>query len=259
MTTHRFKDNSFKGVVISGLFIVLSFKSCFVSAQSSREVLDKITYQKVTALEDSIKKSHPKKFPTYVGGELSLTHYQYALKSKIGELSNLPVSFLGTNVGAVWGNPVGKSKASAGMYYSDASVPYTIEMLQASISTSVYFLRLHKVKYHALEPYASIGLTFQKNSYRGNYLSTDQNNNPVQSNSSSSDAPLLGRTNHELVNTALGVEYQLESSNKLFIHLFAEVGYAFEVASGSTRKDFNGTSPTNLSSFSVGISFGSFR
>jgi len=258
MTTQRLRDNSFKGVIISSLFILLSFRSCVVTAQSSIDARDKNIFQKVKVLEDSIKKLHPRKFPKYVGGELSLTHYQYSLKSKIGELSKLPVSFLGTNIGGVWGNPIRKTKANAGLYYSDASVPYTIEMVQASISTSVYFLRLKKVKYHTVEPYASIGLTFQKNTYRGNYLSTDQNNNPTQS-SSSSDAPLLGRTNHELVNAALGVEYQLESPNYLFVHLFAEVGYSFAVASGSTRKDFNGTSPTNLSSFSIGVSFGTFR
>jgi len=256
MTTHRLRDNSFKGVIISSLFIILSFKSCTVSAQSSREALDKILYKKVKTLEDSIKKLNPRKFPIYFGGELSLTHTQYELKSKLPQLSNLPVAFLGTNLGGVLGNPMGKVKANAGLYYSDDSVPYTIDMLQAAVSTSVYFLRLNKVKYHTIEPYASIGFSFQKSTFRGNYLATDDNNAPIDSNYSTSDSPVLGRTGHGIMNMALGVEFQLESEANLFIHLFAEAGYGVALASTSSRKEFQGTAPSSISSFSLGINFG---
>jgi hypothetical protein len=256
MTTHRLRDNSFKGVVLASLFIVLSFKSCIVAAQSSRQVLDKIYHEKAKTLEDSIKKLNPRKFPRFIGGELSLTHSQYSLKSKIPQLSSMTVGFLGTNVGGMWGNAMGKIKANGGMYYSDANVPYNIDMIQASCSSNIYFLRIKKLKYHTLEPYASIGFSFQKNTYRGNYLATAQNNTPVETNYSSSDSPILGRTSHGIMNTALGVEFQLESESNVFIHLFAEVGYGVALVSSSSRKEFKGTAPVNLTSFSLGINFG---
>jgi hypothetical protein len=55
---------------------------------------------------------------------------------------------------------------------------------------------------------------------------------------------------------SLGIEYQLENNNDLFIHLFAEVGYGFALASNASRRDFKGTAPTNLSSISIGINCG---
>jgi hypothetical protein len=257
MTTQRLRDNRFKGAALTSLFIVLSFKSCIVSAQSSREALDKIYNEEVKAKEDSIKKLNPRKFPRFIGGELSLTHTQYLLKSRISELSAMPVGLLGTNLGGLWGNSMGKIKADAGMYYSDTNVPYTIDMLQASCSSSIYFLRIKKVKYHTIEPYASIGFSFQKNTYRGNYLATAENGTSIESsNYSNSDSPILGRTGHGIMNTSLGVEFQLESENNLFIHLFAEVGYGVAFASHSSRKEFQGTAPAHLTSFSLGINFG---
>src|SRR6185436_669787 len=88
MTTHRYNDNSFKGAMIVCLFTILILKSCIVDAQSSRSAVDQTIFRKVNAWEDSIKKLNPRKFPKYFGGELSLTHPQYILKSKINQLSN---------------------------------------------------------------------------------------------------------------------------------------------------------------------------
>jgi hypothetical protein len=118
-------------------------------------------------------------------------------------------------------------------------------MPQAGFSTSVYFLRFKKVKYHALEPYASIGLTFQRNTYRGNYLATDQNNNPVQSNYSNSDDQLLGRTTHENCNFSKNCSKALGEtlhSNLNFLTTVAPTAFLFCVISCNQNNSvsFNG-------------------
>lgn len=257
MTTHRLNDNSFKGVIIICLFIILSLKSMISNAQSSRDAQDKAIYQKVKVLDDSIRKLNPRKFPVYIGGELSLSVPQYSLKSNISALAGMPVNFLGTNVAGVIGNPAGKIKASVGMYYSGSSVPYEIGMTQGSISASAYLLRLKEVSYHTFEPYVNMGLSYQATKFFGSYLPVAENGTSTQStNYSSTDSPLLGKAGFTIMNVAAGVEYQLESNNNLFIHLFAEASYGMMINAHSSNTAFNGTTIVNPSAITVGINCG---
>jgi len=125
MTTDRFSDNDLKGAVLFCLFIVLSLRSC-LDGQSSRDALHEIFLNKAKAREDSVKKLNSRKFSNYLGGEPSITHPQYLLKSKVSQLSNVPVRFLGTNLGGILGNTMGKVKANVGKYYPDSSVDTTL-------------------------------------------------------------------------------------------------------------------------------------
>lgn len=250
------RNNSIKGLILFCLFTIMILNSCMVNAQSSREILDRIIYNKVNTWNDSVRKLSPRKFPRYFGGELSISVPQYILKSDVAALAGMHVSFIGTNLGGVMATTIAKLKANAGMYYSNPSVPCNIGMLQGSISASVYFLRLRKVTYHNFEPYASVGFTYQRNSYYGYYLPTSENGAVVQTNYSSTEQPLLGRTGFTMMNVGAGIEYQLQSENNLFIHLFAEVNYGFLVASNASIQAFKGTTPNNQSSISFGINLG---
>jgi hypothetical protein len=257
MTARRIQDNSIKGLILFSLFVALSLKSLIVGAQSSRDILDGVISKKVKAWHDSVRKLRSKKSPTYLGGELSLSFPQYNLKSQIAELAGLHVSYIGTNLGGMVGSPIGKLKANVGMYYSNPSVPYTIDMMQGSLAASVYVLRLKKVKYHSFEPYAGVGFTYQGTKFYGNYLPfTDNGISTQTTNYSVTDPPLLGKTGFALLNLTTGVEYQLESTCNLFIHLFAEVNYGVAVSSAASNHSFSGTAPASPASVSVGINFG---
>ncbi|MBI3220043.1 MAG: hypothetical protein HYZ44_11055 [Bacteroidetes bacterium] len=150
-------------------------------------------------------------------------------------------------------------KGKAGMYQSNSSMPYKIYMLQGNVSAGVYLLRLKTIKYHTFEPYVSVGASYQQAKFYGYYLPTDDDGKPVSTNYSNTDSPMLGKTGSTFINVTTGVEYQLESDTHMFLHLFAEVNYGILISSQSSNASFNGTTPSNLSALSVGISFGSIR
>ena len=250
----QLKPNSFKGLILLSLFSIVSLK---VSAQSHREIVDNEIVANMIAYQDSIGKLKTKKFPVYVGGELSLSVPQYTLKSDIPALAGLRVNFLGTNIGGVISNPMGKIKANAGLYYSGNSVPHEMDMAQGSLSASAYVLRLKEVTYHTVEPYVTIGVSYQGTKFRGRYLPISENGSSTQdANYSSTEQPLLGRTGFTLVNIVAGIEYQLESINDSFIHLFAEAGYGTMVHASSSNHAFNSTTIMGPSTITLGINFG---
>lgn len=256
MSQGRMRENGIKGMIILAMFIVLSLKSCMLRAQSSREMLDRKIYLRVQAWEDSVKKVKPHHKPVYLGGELSLAFPQSDLKSKISQLNGLRMSYIGTNLAGVMGNAIGKLKAQVGAYYSEPSVPYTMSMLQGGVSASVYPLRLKNRTYHRFEPYVQTGISYQQTKYFGTYLLSDQSAQPTPYNYSTTEQPLLGKTGYTQLNMAAGVEYQLETNNDVFIHLFAEVGYGTGINSTASNRNFTGTTVANPMWVSLGISFG---
>src|SRR5207237_9475966 len=134
---------SFKGLMLFSLFIVISLKSCAVNAQSSRSSYDEPISKKVKAWDDSVTKTKPKRTPVFLGAEISTAFPQYTLKSMIPALDGLRVNYIGTNLGGLVANSIGKLKANVGLYYSGPSVPYTIEMLHGAISATLYILRIN--------------------------------------------------------------------------------------------------------------------
>ena len=237
------------------LFTVLSIKSCAVHAQSSRNSHDDLISKSVKAWDDNVRRLKPRT-PVYLGAEISLAFPQYSLKSRIAALDGLRVNYIGTNLGGVIGNAVGKLKANVGLYYSEPSVPYTMEMLQGAMAGTLYILRLNKVKHRSFEPYISLGLARQQTKFYGNYLPSTDDGLATSTNYSATEQPLLGKTGSTQINTGVGVEYQFETCAATFIHLFAEIDYSVLISSHASNQAFSGTRQSNPTSFSLGINFG---
>jgi hypothetical protein len=249
----RLEENSIKGCVIVILFLFLSLKSCVVKGETltfhNKEYGDATDRYLLT---DSVRKKTGK--PLYLGYELALGTPVYTLKSDLTELNHLRVSNLGVIVGGVAANKFGKLKVNGGLYYSDASLPYSFDLYTVGLSANVYLLRMGNAKYHTVEPYFVGSITQQHIKFYGNYL--DQNS---PRNYSTSEEQFLGREVTTQFNVGLGAEYQLENDHGDFIHLFAEVACGVPVATQCTREVFDRTHIINPVSISVGISFGKIK
>lgn len=249
----RLQANSIKGWLIVILFLFLSLKSCVIRGQAL--TLDN-QEQGYTASGHVPADSTGEKGanPVYLGYELGVGTATYTLKSDLTQLNNLRVGNLGFIVGGVVANEFGKLKGNAGFYYSDASVPYSFDLFTARLSANVYLLRLGGAQYHTVEPYFVGSIAQQHIKFYGSYL--DQNSTH---NYSVSEEQFLGREITTQVNAGFGAEYQLESDQGNFIHLFAEVTYGVPVAKRSTREVFNRTHIINPVAISVGICFGKIK
>jgi hypothetical protein len=249
----RLEGNSIKGWLIVILFLFLSLKSCVVKGQALPSGIKEYGY---TAdpylLTDSVSKKTDK--PLYLGYELALGRPIYTLKSNLSELNHLPVSNLGVTAGGIAANKFGKLKVNAGLYYSDASLPYSFDLFTGGVSANVYLLRIGNPKYHTIEPYFIGSISQQRIKFYGNYL--DENGTH---NYSTSEEEFLGKVITTQFNVGLGAEYQLENDHGDFIHLFAEVACGVPVATQCTREVFDRTHITNPLSISVGISFGKIK
>jgi hypothetical protein len=252
----RLKDNSIKALLIVVLFLFLSFNSCVVNGQirpaDSREfgyVTDR--YVLTDSTWDNREETDR---PLYVGFEVSLGHSSYTLQSDIPQLSNLMVSYFGGAAGGVLANQLGKLKANIGLYYSDASAPYTFDLLTGNVSANLYLLRIRQVKYHTLEPYLVGGVSAQQTKFYGTYL-----NDGMRQNYSTAEEQLLGKVATTQFNVGLGAEYQLKNDQGNFIFLFAEVVCGVPVATRHTREAFDRTHIINPVSISVGVGFGKIK
>jgi hypothetical protein len=196
-------------------------------------------------------RQEPSKYPVYRGFEIALGFPTYTLQSNIPQLDHLQATFIGSTLGGVLANQVGKVKANIGVYYSGSSVPYTIDMLQGGISGNLYLLRLNQVKFHLVEPYATVGLSHQQAKFYGTYLHQDG-----YTNSSVSTEPLLGRTGWTQLSMGTGAEFQLENDNDRFIHLFTELCYGVPFQFDRSAGEFAKTRNNNPWWIAVGINFG---
>jgi hypothetical protein len=251
MTHGKMRDNGVKGLMLLILLIVLATKSSTLTAQSTRIVREDTIASNPYNLEDSVLRLLPAP-KLYKGLELSMGFPNYLLKSNIAQLNGLHVNYIGTNVGTVLANPFGKVKANIGAYWSEPSVPYTMNMLQGGISGSIYLLRLKKVKYHSFEPYVVAGLVFQQTKYYGTYLLNAEN----ASNYSAGNQPVVGKTGYSQLNAGLGVEYQLVNDDNQFIHVFTELSYGMPLFWSASNQSLSGTRASNPATISMGINFG---
>ena len=193
--------------------------------------------------------------PIYKGCEISLAVPQYTLKSTIPNLNDLRMTFLGANLGFVLASPLAKFKTTIGYYESEPSVPYTMTMIQWSLSGGIYPLRLLGAKYHTIEPYTSVGIAYQHTWFYGTYLPNLDVTQPTY-NYSSACEPMLGKTGLTQFNLAIGLEYQLMSHKIVFAHLFAEMNYGFPVLWSASNVAFSGTRASKATMITVGINFG---
>jgi hypothetical protein len=269
MTKDRYTINVIKGLIIVVLFIVLLLTSFNSQAQTrtpgsdrthedrsrtARATSDSLLASQKYLLTERYDSLRGATKPLYLGIEGSLGYIFHSLKSDIPKLNKLRVSYIGGTVGGVMANQLGKLKANVGLYYSDASTPYTFDLLTGNLSTNLYLLRIGKIKYHTLEPYVIGGVSLQQIKFYGMYL-----NDGTQQNYSISEEELLGKTRTTQFSAGLGAEFQLESDYGDFIHLFAEVVYGIPAADRSSREVFNQTHILNPVTISIGISLGKIR
>lgn len=252
----RLEENSIKGCLFVILFLVLSLKSCAVNGQTLPANIKEYGYgtDRYLSADSSCNNSGETDKPLYLGYEVSVGNNSNTLKSDIPQLNNLRVSYFGGTAGGVLANQLGKVKANVGLYYSEASTPYTFDLLSGNISANLYLLRLRQIKYHTLEPYIVGAVSLHQTKFYGRYL-----NESAQQNFSTSEEQLLGKVVGTQFNVGLGAEYQLENDQGDFIHLFAEVACGVPVATQCTREVFDRTHITNPVSISVGISFGKIK
>ncbi len=252
----RLEDNSIKGLIIVILFLFLSLKSCLVKGQTKTSPNQEPGYAEDRYLlaDSAGSNSEKNDKPLYLGYELALGRPGYTLKSDLTELNHLRVNNLGVIVGGVVANKYGKLKGNAGLYYSDASLPYSFDLFTAGVSAHVYLLRIGGAKYHTVEPYFIGGIFQHHIKFYGNYL--DQNG---IHNYSTSEEQFLGKEVTTQFNVGLGAEYQFENDYGDFIHLFTEVAYGVPFATRCTREIFSHTHIINPVSISIGISFGKIK
>lgn len=249
----RLEENSIKGWLIVIFFLFLSLKSCVVKGVAMTFHNQEYGYapDRYMPADSASEKTGT---PLYLGYELALGRPIYTLKSDLSELNHLRVSNLGVIVGGVVANKFGKLKGNAGLYYSDASLPYSFDLFTMGLSANVYLLRFRDARYRPLQPYFAGGISQQHVKFYGNYL--EQNGSH---NYSTSEEPFLGRGATTQFNVGLGAEYQLENDRHDFIHLFAELTYGVPVAKRCTRDVFDGTHIINPFSINIGISFGKIK
>ncbi|MGE0590244.1 MAG: hypothetical protein AB7O48_16815 [Cyclobacteriaceae bacterium] len=249
----RLEENSIKGLLIVILFLFLSLKSCVAMGQTMAFPDQEYGYTEDRYLlsDSTIEKTGN---PLYLGYELALGRPIYTLKSDLTELNQLRVSNLGVIVGGVVANKFGKLKANAGLFYSDASLPYSFDLFTGGLSANVYLLRIGNQKYRSVEPYFIASVSQQHISFYGNYLDQIGTHNY-----STSEEQFLGRGVTTQYNVGLGAEYQLENGQGDFIHLFAEVAYGVPFATRCNSEIFDRTRIINPVSVNVGISFGKIK
>ena len=249
----RLEENSIKGWLIVILFLLLSLKWCVVKGETMTFHHQEYGYGADWYLmADSTSEKINR--PIYLGFELAIGAPVYTLKSDLTALNHLRVSNLGASAGGIVANKFGKLRVNAGLYYSDATIPYSFDLLTAGVSANVYLLRIGDARYHTVEPYFIGGISQQHIKFYGNYL--DQN---VTRNYSSSEQPFLGKGVTTQLNVGLGGEYQLENDQGDFIHLFAEVTCGVPVATRCTREVIDRTQIISPVSISVGTSFGNIK
>lgn len=255
MRTEGIPFSTIKGLTHLILIVMASLGPCMAIAQSSRSPFEGKSDTRVRLWDDGKQKIRTRKTPVYVGAGVSLSYTQSTLESRIDRLNKLPLNFLGTNVEGMLGTPIGKVKANAGIFYSGASVPYTIDMYQGGLSGSIYLLRLTKLTYHTFEPYFTAGANYQgAHVYGNNLIDSDK-----PSNYSTTDPPLAGKVFNTQLNLGGGIEYQLENADNKFIHLFAEMTFGIPVHSSVSNHAFDGTMMLRPINISLGVQVGVFN
>lgn len=245
-TSQKTKANTVNGMKVIVLFTLLSFNAFIGSGQGlgERDSLTEIS------VNNSMNMARPLK-PVYLGYELGLGVPLLTINSDISKLNGLRIPSLGARVGGVMGSAKGKLKGYGGLYYPDSTVPYDFDLLEVGASASVYVLRLNQTNYHTLEPYVLTDLNYQVLKYYGSYLADASEAGKAKNN----DA-LLGSTKSTNVRVGAGVEFQLESDQNKFLHLFAETGMGIQVNTSSKNESFSSTSATNQFWIAVGVNFG---
>src|SRR5260221_968961 len=189
-------------------------------------------------------------YPINLGVELSLGMLGYQLESNIAALNGLQTRYFGFNAGGIVVNGHSKLKTTFGMFSSDDSVPYTIDVLQGSVVWTMYLLRTEEVSAHVFEPYLLLGANYLHSRFYGNYLSNDPT-----INMSNGNPPYLGFAGWVVATVGAGVEYQLENEDLKFIHLFLDARFGVPAITILSDRAFSQTVALGSVSCNFGINF----
>ncbi len=184
------------------------------------------------------------------GIELSLATPRFQLQSKIADLKGLSTRYFGGNIGAVFAGTRSKVKVTLGLFSSDGSVRYPIDLFQGGASWNLYLLQMKKPETHLFEPYLVLGANFVRSKFNGNYSIEDLNSSNNNSNPSN-----LGRAAWASANVGLGVEYELENDALKFIHFFMQAVYSAPAVALFSDKAFSQTTALGGVSYTFGINF----
>ena len=193
------------------------------------------------------------KRPLYFGYEIGVGVQGYTLKSNISRINNLHVLREGGYAGIKLGGNRVALRANAGLYYSDASVGYSIDHLEGTVSGNIYLLRLGKVKSHMFEPYFVGSVTYQRAKFFGSYLQTEQKNY------SYGNERELGSVRWYSGEVGAGIELQLHNDNLQFLHFFAEAKYGSPFSYNSSNVGYSQTFIKAPVALTVGVTFGRIR
>lgn len=254
MTSHNTNNNSINVAILLSLLSMFSFQMRAFAAQS-REAIDMEIYERVQAWEDSVGRANPRKHPRYLGFDVQFAAHVSQLSSKLDKMNGSRMTYTGGSVGGMLANDLTKVKANVGFYYSLPNMPHTVESFQASTSMSVYLLRISKIEYHTLEPYAVVGITQQFNKYYGTYLLPE--GQPY--NHSQGDQPLMGKVGLTQLTIGAGIEWQLESEERQFLHFFSEATYGLPIMCNASSMLFSDTQTTKQLCITLGLGFGMFK
>lgn len=191
---------------------------------------------------------------TYSGFSLKMVSETFQIDSRVAAIHHASVSQLGGSVAMVRASEKSVFKSFVGLSYSAASSPFSIDVLEAGVSKSLYLLRMNHTSFHTFEPYIIAELSGQRSSFFGNFLDSDK-----PRNYSTSKEPLLGRVSFVKAGIGAGVEYQLASLDNKFLHFFAEVRYGASFFYHTTNPVFSQTRALNPVAFSLGVSFGNIK
>lgn len=251
----RFAPGLAKIIPALVILMVLAVQSCISQVNHHQRDADDSSYSGSTAWEDSLSRLKQRYRPVYLGLDISFGIPRYQLKSNIAVLNNLPVNSFGGMAGGVLANPVGKIKSGIGIYYSGDNVPYTFDVMTANLSVNLYILRIQEVRYHTWEPYIFGGISQMKNRFYGYYLADPA----MKINRSSAEPPYIGSVLCTHLLTGAGVEYQLESDNREFIHLYAEISFGSNLRTNATTEALSHSTVPGSLWITIGMSFGKFK
>ncbi|MBA4056059.1 MAG: hypothetical protein C0490_15195 [Marivirga sp.] len=226
----RIKEKVVNAAMILFLFLCAGIYSCSAQAQSFRPI-------------------------KYMGFEVAFGVRAFNINSNIAAINDLAVVEEGGSLGLIFGNDYLRGKIrAAGFYYSGAKVPRTVDLFESEGLINFYPLQYLRKSKAALDIYLIGGVTVDNIKFYGHYLNDDK----AKINYSVTNEPYLGKRTQVNATGGIGLEYQLPMEYD-FVHLFAEAKYAKPFQSSSNNESFRNTTTSDLSSISVGVSFGIIR
>lgn len=188
----------------------------------------------------------------YVGYEISAGLQNQNVTSSIAAFDNLRVPMEGVKAGLNYGNGRMSIHALAGLFYSNESVPKTLDLLQGSINGNLYPFAYLLKRQPRFQPYLTTGIIYK----RINFLGTDPDDEDF--NNSRATEKNLNALLCLQGNMGLGIEYRLDNEFN-FMHIFLETYYGTPLSMRNSTAAFENTRISSPRGISLGVAFGMVR